>query len=481
MEEFCHEQGDEYVGSDMTILGNIAAITGQTNNGGSTLPFVIMYDYRSKFLQCIQKIYIGADLPQVKTIEYLGGNLFGIAGLLGHDAFYLPVRTDCSPLDKAKRKNIDNRGQSMDVPAKIVQKSGTSYVIGYTCDNEQHKAFIWNPKSQASFLFDLNQKGSKVFDASLSADDHFIIAGATNLNDDGSWDEVNYSQGFLMKVDTLEIDWAKSYTSDFFQVSHLQQIEVESDGGILGVGWQMPLDTNTSEFNVSYYSDTWILKTDSEGRLYDCDCYYDINVTPEEISPAGEEPITDPVDVTCDPRGRSYDYIDLEIEEFVCDRYCPDDCCEDPCADSLIIANPRLNPGYYVVDEMIKITGKSGDQGDSFRLSSGGTIEFLAGFEISHGNLLEAINEECEECCEMEDPMTDLPWMSNMPGIDDADIVRIFFADGSCMYEIKPCDSDIKHYFDCDGHFLCESGLGSANDCPNWNFQNGIQLIQSCP
>lgn len=470
----------DYLASDMVVHGDTAAIVGEVIPSGTNSGevFFMLYNLRTQSTICLQRIYISNGDNKPTVVEYLGGGEYAIAGTKGNRAFYLEVDDQCISTLHAQAKDVDNVPISLDIPAKIIVTPTRRLVAGTTCENTNHDIFLWNPVSKRSHIYDINSKGSKLSDAKLLNNGNFLLAGSTNLLPDGTWDAANPPKAFMMEVDNLNIQWSNIYDSEEFEVSHISEVDIDQDNGIFATGWSIPLTPNSSITSLLYESNTLILKTDSNGRLYECACYEPVDVTLEEIIPFGSDEVTDPTTLTYDPLTMQFYNEEMQCVEYICDRYCPFDCCIDHCQDTIVLANPDLLPGIYHAADDVIIVGVSLMVSDSLSAKSGGEINMLNGFEITSGDIFISQIESCEACCDMANPLNDLQWLADLPGVTSALVNRLTLED-QCLYSVQLCGSEFIQHYDCNGNFLCESEENGSSDCPNWNILN-IETLQNC-
>jgi len=124
-------------------------------------------------------------------------------------AFYMEFDASCGTMDAMLVKDVDNNPLSKDVPVQIVVSEGSVLVTGTTGYSEEHNIFVWEPYTQESYIYNIEDKGSKLTDAAYLPNGRLLLAGSTNLLPNGNWDQANQSKGFMMEVDPSGVYWSQ--------------------------------------------------------------------------------------------------------------------------------------------------------------------------------------------------------------------------------------------------------------------------------
>jgi len=230
--------------------------------------------------------------------------------------------------------------------------------------------------------------------------------------------------------------------------------------------------------HVDYLSKSWIIKTDVQGRIHDCQCYKDVKVEMRVIPQSGSKPPLTSYDRDCDGSPQQHLSAGIQTREYVCDRFCPDDCCYEYCADTIDIAQSYIAPGYYHADLHLSATGIAVYGIDSIDLKSGVDIMLEEGFEVETGDALTANIETCTTCCDMDDPINELPWMISFPDIGDYNIIRYQLTDG-CVFTFDYCGYDEVYYYNCEGQLICQNDPLNGIGCPPLSPVT-IETLQGC-
>lgn len=312
---------------DFLINGNLAVITGEANTGSTIEPFIASYDYVLRLNGCGNVFNIDPGTAQITRGMAISNNIgqstYAIAGQKDNDLIYFEVDYNCQFATGNTHYTIpvDGNNTSPDIPVKILfDANDQPFICGYV-DGGLDRLFIKQGKDAITYY----QANTQLVltDAIFNEQGHIILSG-TRTEDGGE------RHGFLKGVEPITaiyssggMLWSKEYYDSEYPETSIQEIDLAHDFGIYTVGFGVQ-NNSAPFFDLEFY-DTWVMKTDPEGNLNECDCYQDITwleePNPDSTGLAILNNISEGV-----PTNIPFLQDSLLHAEYVCDRSSPDTC-----------------------------------------------------------------------------------------------------------------------------------------------------------
>lgn len=326
---------------DMIIDNDKAWITGKYFDNSIEKPFVISYDIISRSISCSNSFDISSTVllsGEGSVIEKMSNGNFAIAGRHGNEIVYFEIDNNCNRISTKAPKFINVTGDpgAIDIPIKILESNAGSPVVCGNVEfpNGDKEIFIHFGAVVAHYK--LNNDEAELNDATLNDDGDIVLTGLVDLSQQkhGFLAVSNFKFGFNPSFDLL---WAKRYFDLEYPETAIQQMDLVHDGGYYTVGYGIDEDDPSSFFDFEYY-DTWIMKTNQEGGLEDCDCFAEI---PWDKSDWVSNDTIDIFDngLVVNNNTITFSNNSLQEAEYVCDRYCPDTCMISSVLNPLMIAD----------------------------------------------------------------------------------------------------------------------------------------------
>jgi hypothetical protein len=319
--------------TDFLIDGDRAVITGDLVFGMATQPFILVYDYVTRSVICSQVFQLNPGVATYNSAHVIVNNTnnshYAIAGRTTNDLFYMELEYDCTFLgNTAHFYPLDGLSTTSPVVQEVLYDSndGRPIICGNLDGGGADRLFIQNGINTI-LLTPPPGKEAELNAALFNQQDELILAGQIHS---GSGDQ----KGFIMAIDhyayhlgNRPLLWAKEYADVQYPETNILDIELAADGGYFTVGIGIQENTATG-FSSLNFLDTWIMKTDEDGVLQNCNCYKEVIWTDQLLGGAGDYPV---VEFSTDNAitNSPHSTVPLQDAAYYCDQWCPpppDDC-----------------------------------------------------------------------------------------------------------------------------------------------------------
>ena len=312
--------------NDFLIDNNLAVVTGDIEYGTTTQPFVLIYDYVARSVECVRIYQLNPGVASVNQAHVIvnnnTNNHYTIAGRTDHQLYYLEVEYNCifAQSNQAILFPLDGSTTTRPVAQEILYdpQQDNPIICGTITGGGASQLFVQNGFN-ATFFAASTGDDTELHDALFNQSGELILAGHVDNNTDG--------KGFLLSVNhsafgpgSLPVNWSKAYASDEYPASNILDLELAIDGGYFTAGFGVRQNAaGVIDYDLT---DTWVMKTDEDGVLNNCDCYEDISWNNQFSSGAGNLMVAQ-VDADNTVTTNNRNTIPLQYTEYFCDQYCP--------------------------------------------------------------------------------------------------------------------------------------------------------------
>ncbi|WP_367392868.1 T9SS type A sorting domain-containing protein [Lewinella sp. LCG006] len=334
---------------DFVLHGDLAVITGAATVGSTTKTFITTYDHVAMLSGCANVLDInpgsGAAHSGRVVVNREDELHYGIAGLLNNDLIYLEVEYDCSYFasNLALSYWVDNNNTTKDIPVEIIYQQSPLVlaIVGY---QESSNRFFIQLGQLVSFY---QYSGAEVVvnDAVVNPLNNSTVVVAGNLRANGN------STAFLAGIDLFDLissnnglQWSQTYNDAEYPESQVYDITPTADGGYAFTGGSIQKDRPSTGFGRLNYFDTWLVKTDGQGGLGNCDCSAPIAWNFSSGGGTGAPTVFNGLTSLAAVAATTTQH-GLHDAEYVCDRYCPMPDPEPFCTEDNLIQNGNFEQG----------------------------------------------------------------------------------------------------------------------------------------
>jgi len=178
-----------------------------------------------------------------------------------------------------------------------------------------------------------------------NAENEYLITGRAYARDQKQL--IDEGHGYLLKVRNsgYQVEWINEYLDPNYAFTNLERVEQAQDGGYYLSGSIWNVGPNARDYN------KFALKTDTQGKLSDCDCCAPIQVNSK--SPIVDQRFYDVSHISFeDAYQAQFEQQLIHSDQTFCDQYCPQQGCDivtthtiDIASDTCCIVKLDLNNG----------------------------------------------------------------------------------------------------------------------------------------